>query len=239
MLVGGRVGGVRGENVVRRLHKSQRPKVQKSRPSYFTNEELARLWPELEERPVFLHLFKFALATGLRSGELLALRWSDVHLLRSEVEIQRTLTPDGETAPKSGEARTVDLTPGAVGVLGDWFKLSSAAESPGGLVFEKETGGYLDPSYLTKGVLYKAMIRAGIPREGERGRARTFHSLRHSFARLALESGAEITWVQRRLGHSSITLTVDVYGGWAGRPRRRKLLGSKVRSRFDPNSFAG
>jgi integrase len=50
---------------------------------------------------------------------------------------------------------------------------------------------------------------------GERGRKRDFHSFRHSFARIALEGGAEIVWVQRQLGHSSITLTVDTYGSWA------------------------
>lgn len=51
------------------------------------------------------------------------------------------------------------------------------------------------------------MKRAGIPRVGERGRKRDFHSLRDTYARIALENGAEITWVSRQLGHSSITLT--------------------------------
>jgi integrase len=209
--------GFAAENPVRRLHKTLRPKVQKSRPSFFTNEELPRLFAELDERPVYAALFKLALTTGLRSGELLALRWSDCHLLRNEIEIQRTLTPDGETAPKSGEARTVDLTPAAAGVLAAWFKESGAAEFPDRLVFQKETsgGGFLDPTYLTRGVLYKALTRAGIAREGEGGRPRTFHSLRHSFARIALEGGAELTWTQRQLGHASIVLTSDVYGHWS------------------------
>jgi integrase len=58
------------------------------------------------------------------------------------------------------------------------------------------------------------MERAGVPREGEHGRSRTFHSFRHSFARVALENGARMDWLQRQLGHSTITLTVDTYGRW-------------------------
>jgi site-specific recombinase XerD len=57
------------DNPVSRLHKTARPKVPRSRPAYFTNEELARLWPELESRPVYLYMHKLAVATGMRIGE--------------------------------------------------------------------------------------------------------------------------------------------------------------------------
>jgi integrase len=204
--------GYAERNPVRELHKTARPRPTKSRPAYYTDDELARLWPELAERPVFLTLGKVATATGLRAGELAALRWGDVDLLNRELQVRRTYTTGiGLTPPKSGEARTIDLTPQAAALLEGWF-----AESPGdGLVFEREEGGHIEPSYTTKGVLYPALERAGVPRIGERGRKRDFHSFRHSFARIALEHGAEITWVQKQLGHSSITVTVDLYGSWA------------------------
>lgn len=224
--------GYAAENAVRRLHKSQRPKAAKAKPSYFTNAELARLWPAVadlwpemrkkDDEPSFralmyLHLFKLALATGMRSGELLALQVGDVSLSRNEIEVRRTLGPDGtESLPKSGETRTVDMTPAAVSVVGSWFKLIKANErGDKARLFETDKAQPLDRSFLTRGALYKAMEAAGIPREGEGGRPRTFHSLRHSFARIALESGAELTWTQRQLGHSSIVLTSDVYGHWS------------------------
>jgi integrase len=59
--------------------------------------------------------------------------------------------------------------------------------------------GYLNPSYLTRGILYPAMQRAGIPRVGPTGEKRTFHSLRHTYARIALQSGAEIFWLSRQM----------------------------------------
>ena len=123
----------------------------------------------------------------------------------------RSRSAIGITSPKSNEPRTVDLTPQAAALLEGWL-VASGGE---GLVFEREDGGHLDSHYLTARVLYPALERAGVPRIGERGRKRDFHSFRHTFARIALEHGAEITWVQRQLGHSSITLTVDTYGSWA------------------------
>jgi integrase len=200
------------ENPVRMLHKTARPKVAKSRPAYYTDAELVRLWPELADRTVMVALHKTAVATGLRLGELAALYWTDVDLLNRELHVRRTYVEGiGEQSPKSGEARTIDLTPPATKVLEDWLTLAG----DDGLVFEREEGGYLTSGYVLKSVLYPALERAGIGRVGESGRKRDFHSLRHTFARIALEGGAEITWVKEQLGHSSITLTVDLYGHWS------------------------
>lgn len=204
--------GLIAENPVRMLHSTDRPKVGKKRPSYFTDDELTRLWPELSSRPVYSYLCRIAVTTGMRFGELAALRWErDVRLLEGEIFISHTFTPSvGETPTKSDEPRTVDLTPQARQLFEEWLALSGDE----GLVFERETGGYLDDGQTLK-ALYAAMTRAGIPRISERGGKRTFHSFRNTFARIALEAGSELPWVQGQLGHSSITLTRDVYGAWS------------------------
>lgn len=210
--------GFASENPVKRLHKTARPRVVRSRPAYYTDDELRRLWPELAPDPelneplVYSYLCRLAAATGLRLGELAALEWADVDLLNRELHVRKTYTERvGVTEPKSGEARTVDLTPQSAALLEEWYPLTSGA----GLLFQPPEGGYLSGDHVRRQILYPALDRAGIPRVGERGRSRDFHSFRHSFARVALENGADITWVQRQLGHSSITLTVDTYGHWA------------------------
>jgi integrase len=204
------------ENPVRLLAPSARPKGQKKRPSYFTNDELAALWPELADRPTISFLCRVAVATGMRLGELTALRWDDVNLLDEEIVVSRTYAPGfGESSTKSGEPRTVDLTPQAKRLLEEWYPLTRGE----GLVFQRDEGGYLNSRPVLK-ALYAAMARAGILRVGERGGKRTFHSFRNTFARIALEGGAQLTWVQAQLGHSSITLTRDVYGAWSRRAEK-------------------
>ena len=61
-------------------------------------------------------------------------------------------------------------------------------------------GGHLTSTYVLRRVLIPAMERAGIPRVGERGGTRDFHSLRHTFARLALEGGAQFSGCSGSLG---------------------------------------
>lgn len=49
-----------------------------------------------------------------------------------------------------------------------------------------------------------------------------FHSLRHTFAKLALENGAQLTWLQRHLGHGSLAITAGTYGHWERKERKRQ-----------------
>ena len=203
--------GLLPANPCKKLPKAQRPKARKKRPAYFTDAELRRLWSELAKRPVYLTACKLAVTTGLRHGEIAGLHWADVDLLTGELHVRSQFT-HGELVDttKDADPRVVDLVPAARELLETWY----AETGDDGYVLELETGGFLDASNTRK-VLYAAMERAGIPRVGERGGTRDFHSFRHTFARVALESGAPLEWVQAQLGHSSITLTRDTYGHWS------------------------
>src|SRR3954453_3207054 len=138
--------GYAEDNPVARLHSTRRPKVSQSAPAYFTNEELPRLWPELHDLPLYSYLCRIALATGMRSGELIALRWSDVSMTTNEVTVSRTYDAGvGETATKSGKSRTVDLSPQAVDLFAEWYSLSGGGD---GLVFENEIVGHLESDHV-------------------------------------------------------------------------------------------
>lgn len=210
--------GLITENPVHRLDASAKPKPRRKRPSYFTDGDLARLWPELADVPVYLHAMRLACTTGMRFGEIAGLRLSDVSLTAREIQLERQYTGGEEVeTPKDREPRTIDLVPAAAEVLEEWLKLRGPFEE--GLLFEREGGGHL-ANEEARDLLYAAMKRAGIERIGERGGKRDVHSFRHTFARIALEHGAELTWVQKQLGHSSITLTRDTYGHWSRRAEK-------------------
>jgi integrase len=66
------------------------------------------------------------------------------------------------------------------------------------------------------------MKRVRVQREGPTGEKRTFHSLRHTYAKRALENGRRITCLSRHLGHSSLKVTTDVYGHFERAERKKE-----------------
>ena len=206
------------------LPASQRPKVTKGAPSYFTDGELAALWPalerpELEHDDPYYHAARLSFTTGMRLGEVSALELDDVSALDGELRLSRQWTAGAEVAVlKDGEPRVIDLVPAAQQVLEKWLAIRGPED---GLLFEDERGGHLRPDEA-RDRLYTAMARAGVPRVGEGRRARTWHSLRHSYARSALEHGAALDWLRDQLGHSMIGLTADLYGRWSRDARREQ-----------------
>ena len=148
----------------------------------------------------------------MRLGELSALTWGDCDLVGGVVHVRRTYTDGTLGLPKSRERRSVDLTADIVEMLGSWWgELGRPGDDT--LVFPGETkNGYLNGQVVRKRVLYPALRAAGIPRVGPTGEERTFHSFRHTFAKVALQNGRPLAWLSRHLGHSSVAVTDSVYG---------------------------
>jgi integrase len=172
-----------------------------------------------------------ALKTGMRAGEIAALRWGDVDLDEAVVRVRRSYTGGELGTPKNRERRDVDLISDVVELLGWWRGEHAVSAQADTLVFPGERKSvFLSPSTLLRRELYPAMRRAGVPRAGPTQERRTFHSFRHTFAKRALESGAQVTWLSRHLGHSSLKVTTDIYGHWER--AERKLQAAKMEGVF-------
>lgn len=145
--------------------------------------------------------------TGLRTGELRALRWRDVNFSGSSIRVQRNRPVGGEEgAPKSGKARSVPLMDDAARELD---RLSRREQFIGGddLVFCNRVGRALADDVLRK-ALYEAMEGAGIDRKGFPARGGfTFHDLRHTFGTMAAQVWPLVD-VQAYMGHADIQTTM-------------------------------
>jgi len=151
----------------------------------------------------------------------------DVDLEEAVVRVRRSRTGGTLGTPKNRERRDVDLISDVVELFAQLQGESRSATNSDRLVFAGvHRIDYLTPSVVLRRHLYPAMAAAGIARIGPTEEKRTFHSFRHTFAKRALESGAQITWLSRHLGHSTLKVTTDIYGHWER--AERKLQAAKM-----------
>jgi integrase len=215
-------------NPVRELPPAQRPRPERKEAAYFENSELPQLFSHLKLEP-YRTVCLVALKTGMRQGELIALRWGDVDLQEAVARVRSSYTGGTLGTPKNRERRDVDLISDVVALLERWRDAHGGSVDD--LVFRGENGHhFLSAAVLLRRHLYPAMAAAGIRRIGPTQEKRTFHSFRHTFAKRALESGTQITWLSRHLGHSSLKVTTDIYGHWER--AERKLQAAKMEGAF-------
>lgn len=168
-------------------------------------------------------LFTLAIVTGMRRGELLALRWSDVDLEGGWLTVRRSLVRVAggmrEEQTKTGRGRRLDLTAGQVAMLRTHRQAQLTARLAAGpawqdqgFVFAQEPSAF--PTNLPGGRPYSASLvanrwRALLARHGLPYLRP--HDLRHLNATLLLEAGVHPRVVQERLGHANVSVTLDVY----------------------------
>jgi len=159
------------------------------------------LYAEADSR--YRTLFRLAIFSGARQGELLGLKWSDIDWEKNQIHIQRTYNNGGWYKPKSAKSnRKIDLGPAMITELKKWKLACPKCDLD--LVFPNDAGGVIDDSSMLRRHFHPALKKAGLPRI-------RFHDLRHTYASLLIEQGENIKYIQTQLGHSSPSITMDVY----------------------------
>jgi integrase len=190
-----------------------RPKPRRSIPKHWSPDE-ARQFLALHEGDRLWPTWAFLLGSGVRIGEVVFLRWSNVDLEKRLVRVNEFATVLGydvrRSSGKSRDAvRTIDLDHHLVDVLRQQRKLQAeeqlkaATYEASDYVFTKETGGPYHPQYLSR-LLGKISTEVGLPRL-------TAHGLRHTSATLMLASGVPPKVAAERLGHADTTLFSNLY----------------------------
>ncbi len=189
-----------------RLPKEDRLKKQTKHIDPYSVEEQEKLWQVIDkaEHPGILAI-GLMLETGLRSGELLALRWDRVDIPGKRLRVEATITdPVGKTraawqnSPKTKSSkRVVPLTPRAISLLERLRGLDDT------WVVASSRGRWISYQNLIKHIK-QACRKAGVPYRGA-------HVFRHTFATNCYYKGVDVKVLSRLLGHSDIKVTMNIY----------------------------
>lgn len=159
---------------------------------------------------VFYPFFLCALRTGMRLGELLALEWDDVDFASRLIHVRRARVAGKITSTKNRLRRRVDMS---LSLATELKRLRTARKkaalaqgtSAAAAVFLTPEGTPLDGDNLRNRVFYRLLEAAKVKQI-------RLHDLRHTYASLLIQNGESLAYVRDQLGHSSIQVTVDIYG---------------------------
>jgi len=180
----------------------ERPRAETKKMDFLTVEELQLFLKNVS--PKFFPFFLTTVLTGMRRGELFALKWGDINWVTGQIHVRRAYVRERFQEPKSrAGTRAIVMPPILVKVL-KRHKLSSPA-SDLNLVFPNEEGNPLNGGNIYNREFLPALRRAGLCKI-------RFHDLRHTYASLLIAQGENLKFIQQQLGHSSAQMTLDRYG---------------------------
>ncbi len=196
-----------------------KPKPKRKEVEVLHEGEIATLLAHLENHWLRMPVL-MAVATGMRRGEIVSLRWADTNIANGTLQVARSVEEVGGVysfkSPKTERSRrTIQLPTSLVEELGRHRKEQSAMRLRLGLgkdaedlVFTSELGAMLRPNYVTE-AFRREVKRAGL-------KSVRFHALRHSHLSMLLKSGVPIHAVAARAGHARASTTLDSYSHLLG-----------------------
>lgn len=191
-------------------------------------EALMRATPDDELGAMEVVLYLAATTTGLRQGELIALRWKDIDWMTNKVRVRRNMVRGILGTPKSRHSvRQVPLTERLGGELERLSQRSAYKDDDDCVFCHPETGAPYEPSKMRKR-FKEAIENAGI-REAVR-----FHDLRHTFGTRMASVGVPMRSLQALMGHKSIQ-TTEIYADYAPSPHEQEW----AEAAFNPKPKTG
>jgi len=162
-------------------------------------------------KPEYKDFFTVAFFTGMRFGEMAALKWKDVDFKLGVIKVRKTRVRGEEGRPKTkGSIRDIKILPPVVEALRDQRKATMGRPD---YVFLNFYGRPLLPNSVNYHIWKPALEKAGL-------KPRSLYQTRHTFATLMLDAGEVPGWVQKMMGHASLKMILERYYSYIKNYRR-------------------
>ena len=192
------------------------PKLQRAELEILTEAQVKTVLQKLRGRPIYL-IAALGLSTGMRRGELLALRWKNVDLETCKIQVEKSLeqtkaglrlktpkTRHGLRSLSVAKSVVAELKAHKAAQAEQRLALGLGKDQGAGLVFRRPTGEPMVPNSVSTD--WRRLVRVlGLPKV-------SLHAWRHTHASQLIASGMDVLKISRRLGHGSPSITLDVYG---------------------------
>jgi len=143
-----------------------------------------------------------AFFTGMRTGEIMGLKWEDVDFNTSKIYVRRTIYRGKIGSPKNGKMRVIDMVESVAIALKEKFKENGLSQE---YIFTSRKGTYYHEAVSINVKYWKPLLRRCAIAY------RPMYNTRHTFASLMLQNGEDLLWVSQMLGHEKIKTTTDHY----------------------------
>lgn len=194
------------------------PKLDKIEVKSFSFEEIKTIIATAkDEMKAFVSLGFFS---GMRTGEMIGLRWEDVDFDKKEIHIKRAIKMGVVSAPKTKNSiRTIDILDNLLPYLKEQYELTGKHKS---YVFLNPNNEHYYDIKRIRNVKWKNLLKECSIEY------RTIYQMRHSFATVMIENSEDILWVSNMLGHADASMTLQMYAKYKKRKnvKRASFLGN-------------
>jgi integrase len=204
------------KNVAAKIPKQDKPKVDRKEKDIWKNESIRQVLKDSREATRYWIAVFLAVMTGMRQGEILGLRWTDIDYERNVIHIRRGLRKDRKVFTKlknTGSRRTISISPLTVWVLQEQAERVALEKAELGDAYQENNlvvcTSLGTPAKASKVLhAWNRICEQFKPKDEPE---MTFHDLRHQSASIMLNEKADIRVVSQRLGHSTVQTTLNVY----------------------------
>ena len=188
------------------------PKLSKVDITPFSVDEIFTIIDNAEGQ--FKNFYALGFFSGLRSGEMIGLKWDSVDFIKNEINISKTIKMGVIGTPKTqGSARTIDILDTLLPYLQEQYKLTGSKNSY--VFLNDKDEHFYDIKRIRDTHWKKALKLSGLE-------YRPIYHTRHTFATIMLENNEDILWVSSMLGHSDPAITLSHYAKYNNRKDKKR-----------------